>query len=57
MKIKNGNYTKKNYGKKKKQSAKDAAIDRILIKDGSAEEVAAQGGIQGGSGAIEFFVE
>jgi len=53
-------YVKKNYGKKKTQSASDAALDRIIIKNdarGSAESIAAQGGIQGYSGAIEVFVE
>lgn len=57
-------YVKKHYGKKKMVSASDAALDRILIKNsthGSAESVAAEGGIDGGGAApgdpIEIFVE
>ena len=56
-------YVKKHYGKKKQTSLADIALDAILIKHGSAESVAASGGIHGGnvttldSGAIEFLVE
>lgn len=59
------NYVKKHYGKKKMASAKDAALDRILIKSGThgtAEAVAAAGGIGGDSNIspndpIEIFIE
>ncbi len=59
-------YVKKHYGKKKKMvSASDAALNKILIPNsthGSAEAVAAAGGIGGDSNAspndpIEIFVE
>jgi len=59
------NYVKKHYGKKKIVSAADAELERILIKgdsSGTAESVAAAGGIGGESNAlpgdpIEIFVE
>ena len=54
-------YVKKNQGKKKIVSASDAALDAILIKQGSAESVAAAGGIAAAAtdydGAIEILVE
>ena len=50
-------YVKKNYGKNKIKSASDAALDKITIKTGNAEEVAAAGGIQSYTDAIEVFVE
>lgn len=57
-------YVKKHYNKKKMVSAADAELEKILIKSsthGSAEAVAAAGGIDGGgasaSDPIEIFVE
>ena len=58
-------YVKKNKNKKHQASAMDAALDRIIVKDdrsGSAENVAASGGIQSAnqsqnSDVIEIFVE
>ena len=49
-------YVKKNQGKKKKQSASDAALDRITVQTGSAESVAAAGGINSYAGDVEGFI-
>jgi hypothetical protein len=53
-------YMKKHYGKKKYVSAADAELDRITIKSdkrGSAEAVAADGGLPEDVRAVEILVE
>ena len=50
-------YVKKNFKKKGSTSLADAALDAIIVQDGRAEDVAASGGIQYGTGTMEMLIE